>query len=120
MNKEQYNLEQKLQAIWRLGDQDEMSIKHVGHGVAALITYGDYRRAADYRFPKCYSDLTQAQEERALDNLDKRLEPRWSKISALLGKWGKDKFLEDLQHTSFGFYALIYLDSSWLYPQEEN
>lgn len=120
MNKEQYNLEQKLQAIWRLGDQDEMSIKHIGHGIAAMITYGDWRRAADYRFPDSYAfDLTEAQEEKALDNLDKSLVPRWAKISALLDKWGRDKFLEDLQHTSFGFYALSYLDSSWLYPKEE-
>jgi hypothetical protein len=112
MNKEQYNLEQKLQAIWRKGDRDEMSVKHIGHGIAALIAYGDWKLAEDYRYPKYfeYSDMGSDM----YDYLDKWLEPKWSKVEVLLDTWGVEKFLENLSATSFGFYTESYLEASYL------
>jgi hypothetical protein len=45
------NLETLLNEIWKLGDRDEMSIKHIGHGLAALVAHGDWQRAIDYDRP---------------------------------------------------------------------
>lgn len=114
MNREQYNLEQKLQAIWRTGDRDEMSIKHIGHGLAALIAYGDWKQAEDYRYPQYYDYLTDESNRIAFDNLDKRLELKWWKVEMLLEQWGAGRFLENLSATSFSFYTESYLQASYL------
>ena len=45
------NLHTLLNEIWKLGDRDEMSIKHIGHGLAALVALGDWQRAIDYDRP---------------------------------------------------------------------
>jgi hypothetical protein len=46
-----HRLEQQFDAIWRLGDRDECSIKHIGHAMAALIVSGDWKKAVDYDAP---------------------------------------------------------------------
>lgn len=46
-----HRFEQQFDAIWRLGDRDECSIKHIGHAMAALIVTGDWRDAVDYDAP---------------------------------------------------------------------
>lgn len=46
-----HRFEQQFDAIWRLGDRDECSIKHIGHAMAALIVTGDWKNAIDYDAP---------------------------------------------------------------------
>jgi len=46
-----HRFEQQFDAIWRLGDRDECSIKHIGHAMAALIVTGDWTKAVDYDAP---------------------------------------------------------------------
>jgi hypothetical protein len=55
------NLKTLLNEIWKLGDRDEMSIKHIGHGLAALIAFGDWQRAIDYDRPT--DKMTELKEE---------------------------------------------------------
>ena len=116
MSRERHNLDQTLTAIWRRGDQDEMSIKHIGHGLAALIAHGDWRKADDYNRPQYYGDRgwTPLQEENAYRNLDRIISVKWDRVAKYLDDWGKDKFLEVLEESSFGFYALSYLEASYL------
>ena len=40
-----------LRMIFRAGDQDETSWKHLGHGFAALVHFGDWKLAKDYERP---------------------------------------------------------------------
>lgn len=116
MNKEQYNLQQKLDPIWRMGDRDEMSIKHIGHALAALVAFGDWRKGADYEYPIYYGDngWTELQLKNAYRNLNERLDTRWAKVAALREQWGADKFRENAAATNYGFLMESYLESSWL------
>jgi hypothetical protein len=41
-----------LNEIYKLGDRDEMSIKHIGHGLAALVAFGDWQKGIDYNLPR--------------------------------------------------------------------
>ncbi len=49
----QYKTELKnyLTAIYHLGDEDECSWKHIGHGFASLIKTGDWVNTIDYSDP---------------------------------------------------------------------
>jgi hypothetical protein len=44
-------LQKLLDEIWRMGDQDECSIKHVNHALAAIICGHSWRDGADYNLP---------------------------------------------------------------------
>ena len=115
MKREIHNLNQSLDAIWRRGDRDEMSIKHIGPGLAALVAFGDWRKGEDYEYPIYYgaegwSDL---QVKNAYRNLDDLLDQKWGRIAQYLDDWGKDKFLEVLEQSKFSFHALWYLDNDY-------
>lgn len=116
MSRESHNLNQSLDAIWRRGDRDEMSIKHIGHALAALIAFGDWKQGADYRYPIDYGehDWTELQFKNAYRNLDEFLERKWARIVQYLEEWGRDKFLEALEESNFGFHAFSYLEASYL------
>jgi hypothetical protein len=45
------SLEGWLSMIFRSGDQDETSWKHLGHAFAALVHFGDWQLAQDYERP---------------------------------------------------------------------
>lgn len=115
MSRETHNLNQSLDAIWRRGDRDEMSIKHIGHGLAALVAFGDWRDSEDYRYPIYYgaNDWTELQVRNAYQNLDDLLERKWTRIADYLDDWGKDKFLQVLEQSKFSFHALTYLDNDY-------
>ena len=115
MSRERHQLDQTLNAIWRRGDQDEMSIKHIGHGLAALIAYGDWRKGEDYEWPIYYgaNGWTDLQVENAYRNLDQIISVKWARVAKYLEDWGKDKFVQVLEETSFGFYALSYLENDY-------
>lgn len=114
MNKEQYNLNQKLDAIWRTGDRDEMSLKHVAHGLAALVAFGDWKQAQDYRLPNWYDFGSDQLNQNAYRNLEARLVIKWSKIEELFREWGAEKFAENAKATNYGFYFDSYLHDEFL------
>ena len=114
VNKEQYNLNQKLDAIWRTGDRDEMSLKHVAHGLAALVAFGDWKQAQDYRLPNWFDFGSDQLNQNAYRNLEARLVTKWAKIEELFGEWGAEKFTENAKATNYGFYFDSYLNDSFL------
>ena len=116
MSRERHQLDQTLNSIWRRGDQDEMSSKHIGHGLAALVALGDWRKAADYALPEYYGDRgwTELQVQNAYRNLDQIISVKWSRVARYLEDWGRDKFLDVLQESDFGFHALSYLEADYL------
>lgn len=116
MSRESHNLNQSLNAIWRRGDRDEMSIKHISHALAALVAFGDWRQGADYQYPIDYSehDWTELQFKNAYRNLDEFLERRWARIVQYREEWGEAKFLETAYESNYGFYLQLYLESDYL------
>ena len=41
-------LKATLDGIWAKGDRDECSVKHIGHGLAAIVTGGTWENCVDY------------------------------------------------------------------------
>lgn len=113
MSRETHNLNQSLDAIWRRGDRDEMSIKHISHALAALVAYGDWRKGEDYQYPIYYgdNDWTELQVKNAYRNLDELLEKKWGRITQYRNEWGAEKFLETAYATNYGFYLQLYLEA---------
>jgi len=113
MRKESYTLTQILNSIWRRGDQDEMSIKHIGHALAAMVAHNDWRKGDDYTYP----DFCDFENPIAQDNwkkqMDKFLELKWGKVKVIQDKVGTADFVSVIGGTQFGYYALSYLNSDW-------
>ena len=89
-----------LNEIWRLGDKDEMSIKHIGHGLAALITWGDWKKGYDYNLPNVR--MTKFKLE--------RLANAWQQVKEYLHGVSNSECLEMLDQIGVATYANIYLD----------
>ena len=107
-----HRLNQQLNAIWRLGDKDECSIKHVGHGLAALIASGDWRNAVDYGEPwdnYPYGETLEIAKRREF------LAMRWGKVADTIERINdQDRLLKRLlPHSDFGFYVQAYLEMYW-------
>ena len=114
MRKESYTLTQILNSIWRRGDQDEMSIKHIGHALAAMVAHNDWRKGDDYNYPDfCDYEHPQAQAT-WLKQMDKFLDLKWGKVKVIQDKVGTADFISVIGETQFGYYPLSYLNSDWL------
>lgn len=114
LSKETHYLDQTLDAIWRRGDRDEQSIKHIGHAVAAIVAFGNWRGAIDYTLPENWWSEDERVNEYRRDHLTKMIDPFWKKVTARHQKLGTEKFLELLQESKFGFYPLSYLEDDYL------
>ncbi len=101
-------LEVTLDKIWRAGDKDEMSIKHIGHGLAAVIAYGDWTEGDDYNLPNWYEN------EVSIEALRKRITPLWEAVEQMKNELGTDDFIEVVRQSKFSFYPLEYLTDDWL------
>lgn len=107
---EKQEIEQALLTIFRMGDRDEMSWKHLGHGLAALIAYGDWRKAVDYGLP-------------GYEVNEERLAKWWELIRKHVEKIGEQGVLDwlpKLEATRGEFlYLNNYITTSWLpyYPE---
>jgi hypothetical protein len=89
-----------LQQIWALGDKDEMSAKHIGHGLAALATYGTWKAALDYELPDM--DMTEKQLE--------TLGELWQEVKQLLHGVSREELMSVFQYLPIAAYGAIYLD----------
>lgn len=114
MRKETYNLNQTLDSIWRMGDRDEMSAKHIGHALAAIVTYDDWTQGDDYNLPDCCWTEDERINAWRAERLTNALKPKWAKVQALKDRLGKEEFLTVVSDSKFGFLCNSYLESSWL------
>jgi len=107
---EKEEIEQALLTIFQMGDRDEMSWKHLGHGVAALLAFGDWRQAVDYTVP---GDPVN----------EERLASWWELIRKHVEKIGEQAVLDwlpKLELTRGEFlYLNNYITTSWLPYYEE-
>ena len=99
-----------LNDIWRLGDKDEMSIKHIGHGLASLITWGDWSRGYDYSLPNVR--MTKIKLE--------KLSNAWQQVKEYMHGVSNTERLEMLDRIGVATYARIYLDVFGDYYTNEN
>ena len=93
--------------IWRMGDQDECSLKHVNHATAAIVCGKSWRDGADYPSPWPSTDFKPAA-------WDAGLAAKWEKVEALYALVGRDRFLEAaLTVPICEVYLGSYLEDEW-------
>jgi hypothetical protein len=95
-----------LEKIWALGDRDEMSIKHIGHGLAAFVATGDSGNRADYETPDM--DMT--------DKKLKKLESLWKQVEEFLYGVSRGECLAVFEYLPIAIYGAFYLDET-VWPQ---
>lgn len=89
-----------LNEIYSLGDKDEMSIKHIGHGLASFITWGDWKRGADYNLPNVRMTKIKMQ----------KLEDAWQGVMEWFYGVSKAEILSVVAYLPIASYAVAYLD----------
>ena len=95
----QYSLLNRwMSDIFYLGDQDEMSWKHIGHGIAALIAEDDWRKGEDYNLPDTDMNIYKVQKLGAL----------WDCIADIMKKQGKQFVLDGLPIIANNNWAMMY------------
>jgi hypothetical protein len=114
METEVRKLEQILDWIWRAGDRDECSIKHIGHALAALIAHNDWTKGDDYSLPNDYWTGDEATDKKLREELLGRIMGNWAEIQKMKDELGLTKFVEIVKSSKFGFYPIEYLDDEWL------
>lgn len=92
-----------LTDIFDLGDQDEMSWKHVGHGIAALLATDNWREAIDYSLPDEESNLSPHQK--------KKLNALWDCVADIMNKQGKQWVIDVLPLLASRNWKLMYADN---------
>jgi hypothetical protein len=97
-----------LEQIWALGDKDEMSIKHIGHGLAALTTWGDWEDGLDYSLPDM--DMTDRQLE--------KLGEYWQQVKEFLHGVSREECLSVFAYLPIAVYGALYLDTYSDYYKE--
>jgi hypothetical protein len=95
-----------LEQIWALGDRDEMSVKHIGHGLAAYVATGDSGNRADYETP----DMEMS------DNKLKKLESYWGQVEEFLHGVSREECEAVFQYLPIAVYGAIYLDET-IWPE---
>tara|TARA_R110000751_G_scaffold76832_1_gene154927 strand:- start:469 stop:858 length:390 start_codon:yes stop_codon:yes gene_type:complete len=107
-----HRLNQQLNAIWRLGDRDECSIKHVGHAMAALISCGDWTEAVDYTEPWGYYPHGETLE---IQKRRETLAYRWGKVADTITRIDNHERLTTqlIPGSDFGTYVTQYLETYW-------
>lgn len=114
-------LEHTLDAIWRLGDRDECSNKHIGHSLAA-VSYGKtWEDGVDYptpwdQPPATYVKSTGEFREwttRTIKAKEKRLRESWSMVEALRDEVGLPTFNAAVSASKFHLYWATYCDTYW-------
>ena len=104
--RDMYALKMLLEDIWALGDKDEMSVKHIGHGLAAYVATGDSGNRADYETP----DIDMPDEK-----LEK-LESIWEQVEEFLHGVSREECLAVFEYLPIAVYGAIYLDET-IWPE---
>lgn len=111
MNNDRFDaLWHKFHIIYQVGDLDEMSLKHLGHGVAAILAFDSWLETADYGYPSPYEDWQDKEKHDFLEN-------QWNVIQALIFAEGKQSFIDAIpQFRSHPYLMYIgnYINESWL------
>ena len=89
-----------LNEIWKLGDHDEMSIKHIGHGLASFVATGDSGNRLDYETP----DIEMS--DKALE----KLESLWRDVESVLYGVSREECLAVFEYLPIAIYGAFYLD----------
>ena len=97
-----------LEKIWALGDRDEMSIKHIGHGLAGLATYGTHKAALDYELPNV--EMTDRQLE--------KLGEYWQQVKEFLHGVSREELESVFAYLPIAVYGALYLDTYSDYYRE--
>lgn len=105
-------------AIWRMGDRDECSVKHVGHALAALTVGCDWSDGVDYGTPwgepvTFYQGEWREWPQSTIDQRMKQLGAKWAKVVALRDALGTEAFAQAVTASKFGIYADSYRDLYW-------
>lgn len=102
------SIRERLIQIFNLGDRDEMSWKHIGHGVASILAHDTWELCDDYVLPKQFMD----------ENEIRLLDEYWSDIHFSIDEMGKQKFIDLIPEIKGAdgrlMYLGEYLDASWL------
>ena len=80
-----YNMEQTLDSIWRCGDRDEVSIKHIYYSLGALADGRDWNTQTDY---------TSMNEQN-------KVKRKWKKIQAKRDELGIERFKKLIDSTKY-------------------
>lgn len=100
-----------LEKIFDLGDRDECSWKHLGHGVASILAFGTWEELIDYTVP---NDDGSFDEDEALRRELKKL---WLGVELEIETLGVQEFVD---RSSFlgNYFKFMYVDTiyktSWL------
>jgi hypothetical protein len=101
-------LNRYLSDIFDMGDRDEMSWKHIGHGCASLLATDNWRECLDYRRP----------DERLTPEQYTKLDALWYLVADIMKKQGKQWFINSLyvlqDHNPKLLYSATYLGTSWM------
>jgi hypothetical protein len=89
MKRNTYNIQQRLDAIFRRGDMDECSTKHIFWGLASLLKGKRWYELGDYPI-ECMRD---GQKE--------YITARWERLEEIREDVGLVKFKELIANTSF-------------------
>lgn len=92
-----HQLNQTLNGIWRMGDRDECSIKHVGFGLIAIAFDRPWTDAIDYDRP--WSSHTERPE-----SWKKRLDAKWQKVVSLRERVGHEAWDAAVRDSEFSDY----------------
>ncbi len=80
-------LQERLDVIWRLGDRDEVSIKHILYSIGAIMGGRKWNQQCDYGFEM---------------NEKAKVVRSWEIIETMLEHWGLETFERVFYSTKFG------------------
>lgn len=87
--------------IYKMGDRDECSLKHIGHGMAALLAFDDWTQAIDYNRP------TDGQFFRAEEV---KLDALWACVKKIVRQAGIQSTLSALPRLATEYNELSYIN----------
>jgi hypothetical protein len=92
----------RLDSIWRMGDRDECSVKHIGWATAAIGAGLGWSDGLDYGTPWDTDGSPAPQRVQ-------RLADKWGKVVAYRDTYGVERFDEVMRATKFNWYYEQYL-----------
>ena len=96
-------MNQRLDTIWKSGDRDEGSIKHIIYGILSLFAGKSWSEGKDYRM---------AEDRKSSFGVPFGAKPRekWGKIETIRDELGIADFRSLISETKFGSTIAIYDD----------